>query len=78
MSAEPSYPGAIPPPAGVTPALDDPPDARRTLLLAWVILCNVLAIFFFFTRMYVKFWVTRKILAEDGMLDVTLTNSRKH
>ncbi|KAH6645092.1 hypothetical protein BKA67DRAFT_527584 [Truncatella angustata] len=66
MSAEPSYPGVAPPPSGVIPDLAHPPDAGRALLLVWVTVCDVLATVFFLTRVYVKIWVTRKILIEDG------------
>ncbi|KAH8200144.1 hypothetical protein TruAng_005715 [Truncatella angustata] len=65
MSAEPSYPGVAPPPSGVIPDLAHPPDAGRALLLVWVTVCDVLATVFFLTRVYVKIWVTRKILIED-------------
>lgn len=68
MSA-PTYPGVVPPPPGVTPNLDNPKDAGRTLLLAWLIICNALIINAFITRAYVKAWILRKIQTEDGMAE---------
>ncbi|KAH8746002.1 hypothetical protein F5883DRAFT_654234 [Diaporthe sp. PMI_573] len=61
----PSYPGIAPPPTGVFPNIENPKDAGRTLLLTWLVVCNALVFFFFFTRTYAKVWITRKILLED-------------
>lgn len=73
----PTYPGATPPPPGITPNLGNPQDAGRTLLLAWLIICNVLVITAFITRAYVKVWILRKIQIEDGMAENPLTLGTK-
>jgi len=69
MTANVSYPGAIPPPPGVTPDLEHPHSGRQTLAMSVAITCIVLASLFFFTRAYVKLRIIRIILAEDGMYD---------
>lgn len=61
-----SYPGAIPPPAGVDVNLENPPGVRRTVVLVTLIVCAVISTLFFFTRAYVKLRITRKVLLEDG------------
>ncbi|KAL9567484.1 hypothetical protein ACKAV7_008434 [Fusarium commune] len=65
MKDQPSYPGAIPPPPGVTPDLNNPQDAGRTLSLAMLIVCDILVTIFFAARAYVKAWATHNILVED-------------
>lgn len=66
MVADANFTGVIPPPPGITPDPDHRQSDARALLLAWLIIFDVLNITFFLTRAYVKIWVTRKILAEDG------------
>lgn len=64
--ADESYPGAAPPPPGITPDLDNPQDAGRRLLLGWLIACNALALIFFVVRAYSQVWMRHRILLEDS------------
>jgi hypothetical protein len=66
-SSEHGYLGAFPPPPSVTPNLENPPDAGRTVNMTFFILCTVLISIFFATRVWVKVRVTRNILIEDMM-----------
>lgn len=61
------YPGAVPPPPGVTPNLDDPPDAGRISNIVVVALCLGIATLLFFIRVYVKLMISCAVLIEDGM-----------
>lgn len=67
MKDQPSYPGVIPPPPGVTLDINNPQDAGRTLSLALLIVCDILLTIFFAARVYVKAWATHNILVEDGI-----------
>ncbi|CAI6099699.1 unnamed protein product [Clonostachys chloroleuca] len=67
MEDQPSYPGAIPPPLNITPDLNNPQDAGRTLSLAMLIVCDILITIFFAARVYTKAWAIHNILVEDGM-----------
>lgn len=60
----------VPPPPGVTPDPDDPEDAERTFLLAWIIVCNVFVMVFFIIRTYVSLRILHRILPEDGIIQV--------
>ena len=60
------YPGSIPPPPGVTPNLENPPDAGRALNIGIMITCDVLVLMFFTMRVVAKTRITRQILLEDG------------
>lgn len=64
--ADEEYPGAAPPPPGVTPDLDNPHDSGRRQLLGWLIACNALALIFFAVRAYAQVWMRHRILLEDG------------
>ncbi|KAK7214607.1 hypothetical protein V2G26_002610 [Clonostachys chloroleuca] len=61
----PTYPGVVPPPPGIIPNLTSPKDSGWTLLLGWLITCNVFTTLAFITRAYVKVWIVGKILLED-------------
>ena len=60
-----TYPGAFPPPPGVTPDLENPRDAGRLANIVCLIICDVLVTVLFATRMWVKLRITKNILAED-------------
>lgn len=62
------YPGAFPPPPGVTPNLEDPKDTGRVANIVGLVICDVLVTVLFATRVWVKFRITKNILAEDGKL----------
>jgi hypothetical protein len=61
------YPGAFPPPHGVTPNLANPPDAGRQGGIAGLTVCLALATILFVVRVYVKLRITRRLLLEDCM-----------
>lgn len=63
--ADPTYPGSIPPPPGVTPDLKNPPDAGRKLNIVLLIVIDVVVFLFFSLRVASKVWLRRKILVED-------------
>jgi hypothetical protein len=69
-----TYPGTVPPPPGVTPDLENPQDAKYSLLLGWLCACSILATIFFLIRAYAKVCILRKILTEDGMVDPAPTS----
>ena len=62
------YPGAFPPPPGVTPDLENPRDAGRLANIVCLAICDVLVTVLFATRMWVKLRITKNVLAEDGLL----------
>jgi hypothetical protein len=62
-----SYPGAAPPPPGVTPNLENPADHGSTLNLTIVSICLSLATILFVLRMYVKIRISRHFFWEDAM-----------
>lgn len=59
------YPGAFPPPPGVTPELNDPPDAGRQGAIAGLAICLAVATILFAVRVFVKLRITRRLLLED-------------
>lgn len=63
-----SYPGAFPPPPGVTPNLENPKDAGRVANIVGLVICDVLVTVLFATRVWVKLRITKNILLEDGGL----------
>lgn len=69
------YPGAFPPPPGVTPNLTHPPDAGRKALIAGLTVCLILITMLFSVRAFVKIRITRRILMEDGMCHPMLLSS---
>jgi hypothetical protein len=62
------YPGFTPPPPGVIPNLDSPPDAGRRVNIAVLIVCDALATLLYSIRVYVKVNSRSRILLEDGWL----------
>jgi hypothetical protein len=71
-----SYPGAAPPPPGVTPNLENPADHGSTLNLTIVSICLSLATLLFIFRMYVKIRISRHFFWEDGEQLHTTSSSR--
>lgn len=65
MMASNSYPGAAPPPPGVTPDLAHPREAGRTLNLAVMITVDVLVLVFLTIRLSAKLCINRQFLVED-------------
>ncbi|SPO06231.1 uncharacterized protein DNG_08920 [Cephalotrichum gorgonifer] len=63
----PIYLRATPPPPGVTSDLDNPADAGRAVLLAFIIVCNFFVLVFFSIRAYVSLAIQHRILFEDGV-----------
>lgn len=59
------YPGAFPPPKGVTPNLHNPPDAGRKANIAGLTVCLGVTTILVGVRAYVKLRVTRRLLLED-------------
>lgn len=59
------YPGAFPPPPGVTADLDNPQDAGRKGNIAGLVICLALATLLFAVRVQVKLRITRRLLLED-------------
>ena len=64
-TVEPSYPGMMPPPAGVTPNLVNPESVGWKLVLASV-LCPVFAILFWLLRLYTSRFIVRKFWVDDS------------
>lgn len=64
---ETSYPGAVPPPPGVTPDLENPTDQGHTANMAGLAICVSFGTLFFLIRVFVKLRLTHSILVEDGM-----------
>jgi hypothetical protein len=60
------YPGAFPPPPGVVPNLENPPDSGRAVAIASLATCLAIATILFALRAYVKIRITRNLLLEDG------------
>lgn len=58
---------ALPPPAGVTPNFDNPPNSNT---LAWFVttFCMVVATLCLLLRAYVKIWLDKKLRVEEGVL----------
>lgn len=58
---------ALPPPAGVTPIFDNPPNHNT---LAWFVttMCMVVATLCLFLRAYVKIWIDKRFRVEEGTL----------
>jgi uncharacterized membrane protein (DUF485 family) len=56
---------ALPPPAGITPEFENPPNQNH---LAWFVttICMVVATLCLLLRAYVKLWLDKKIRAEEG------------
>lgn len=69
-----THPGIVPPPPGATPDLENPHDAKYSLLLGWLCACSILATIFFLIRAYVKICIIQKILTEDSMADPAPTS----
>lgn len=69
-----TYPGIVPPPPAATPDLENPQDAKHSLLLGWLCACSILTTIFFLIRAYAKIFILRKILTEDGMVDPAPTS----
>ncbi|KAK8024303.1 hypothetical protein PG993_012369 [Apiospora rasikravindrae] len=60
--------GAVPPPPGVTPNFQHPPDAGRTTNLVGSIVCVTVVFFAFLLRCYAKYSIRQKYTIEDCML----------
>lgn len=63
---EATYPGARPPPPGVTPNLEDPVDAGHDALFIGYTICIVICTLLFFLRTAVKCCIVRHSFLEDG------------
>lgn len=61
-----SFPGAAPPPPGVTPNLENPSDQGHNANIVGLSVCISFATIFYFMRVYVKLRITRRIFLEDG------------
>lgn len=71
---ETSYPGAVPPPPGVTPNLENPTDQGHIVNIVGLAICVSFVSIFFFIRVFVKLRITRSILLEDGSSPVSMIN----
>lgn len=58
--------GAAPPPPGVIPNFENPPDAGRIATIAVFAVCYPLSTALFATRIYSKIVIIRQLVLEDG------------
>jgi hypothetical protein len=63
--------GAAPPPPGVIPNFENPPDAGRIATIAVFAVCYPLSTALFATRIYSKIVIIRQLVLEDGRSCVT-------
>lgn len=66
MSSPDGQVGQLPPPEGVVPDFDNPRDVGHHANIVGLVVCCVLATIFVAIRVYVRFFLNRRILLSDG------------
>lgn len=71
MNSSAPYPGALPPPQGVTPNVVDPPNGYAKIWLMTMLLCLIIPTILSLLRLYVKVCLMKKITKTDYLFLVT-------